>query len=74
MKKNVEREIEDIKNILQIHAQEIYNLRKKVTEMMQYRNPAIKADLANGMKGKDAAIKCKLSKGRISQIKNSDRK
>ena len=60
--------------ILEHQGLEIADLQKRVSELEEYRDAAIKADLLNGMKGKDAAIKYGLSPGRISQIKNSDKK
>lgn len=53
---------------------ELADLQRRVASLEAYRDAAIKADLLNGMKGKDAARKYGLSQGRISQIKNSDKK
>ena len=60
--------------ILAHQGMELVDLQKRVTALEEYRDAAIKADLLNGMKGKDAALKYGLSPGRISQIKNSDKK
>ena len=60
--------------ILASQGMELADLQKRVTELEEYRDAAIKADLLNGMKGKDAALKYGLSQGRISQIKNSDKR
>lgn len=60
--------------ILSAQGKEIAELQERVTALEAHRNAAIKADLLNGMKGKDAATKYNLSEGRISQIKNSDKR
>ena len=60
--------------ILASQGLELADLQKRVAALEAYRDAAIKADLLNGMKGKDAALKYGLSQGRISQIKNSDKK
>lgn len=60
--------------ILASQGLELADLQKRVASLEAYRDAAIKADLLNGMKGKDAARKYGLSQGRISQIKNSDKK
>lgn len=60
--------------ILASQGMELADLQKRVAALEEYRDASIKADLMNGMKGKDAAQKYGLSPGRISQIKNSDRR
>jgi hypothetical protein len=60
--------------ILASQGLELADLQRRVASLEAYRDAAIKADLLNGMKGKDAARKYGLSQGRISQIKNSDKK
>lgn len=54
--------------IIASQGQDIAALEQKVQEL---RNSAIKADLAAGLTGREAADKYGLSEGRISQIKYS---
>lgn len=74
MQDAVNRRLAAHEKILKSQGLELADIQKRVTELEAYRDTAIKADLLNGMKGKDAARKYNLSEGRISQIKNSDRR
>lgn len=68
------KKVEAHGKIIQSQGLEITDLQQRVSALEEYRDAAIKADLLNGMKGKDVAEKYKLSPSRISQIKNSDRR
>lgn len=68
------KKVEAHGKIIQSQGLEITDLQQRVSVLEEYRDAAIKADLLNGMKGKDVAEKYKLSPSRISQIKNSDRR
>lgn len=74
MQEVMKKKLEAHEKILQSQGLEIADLQQRVVALEEYRDSAIKADLLNGMKGKDAASKYGLSQSRISQIKNSDRK
>ena len=68
------KKVEAHGKIIQSQGLEITDLQQRVSALEEYRDAAIKADLLNGMKGKDVAEKYKLTPSRISQIKNSDRR